>query len=42
MSETCYGKTKKQNKGMVEKVATEIGILKKKTISDGWFRRFFE
>jgi len=27
---------------MVEKVATENGILKKKTISEGWFRRFLE
>jgi len=35
VSEIGYGKTRKQIKGMVEKVATEKGILKKKTISDG-------
>jgi len=27
---------------MVEKVASEKGLLKKKQISDGWFRRFLE
>jgi len=42
VSEIGYGKTRKQIKGIVEKVATEKGILKKKTISDGWFRRFLE
>ena len=40
VSEIGYGKTRKQIKGMVEKVASEKGLLKKKQISDGWFRRF--
>jgi len=42
VSEIGYGKTRKQIKGMVEKVANEKGILKNKAISDGWFRRFLE
>ena len=28
--------------GMVEKVASEKGLLKKKQISDVWFKRFLE
>jgi len=40
VSEIGYGKTRKQISGMVEKVAGEKGLLKKKRISDGWFRRF--
>jgi len=42
VSEIGYGKTRKQIKGMVEKVASEKGLLKKKQISDGWFRRFLQ
>ena len=40
VSEIGYGETRKQIKDMVEKVASEKGLLKKKQISDGLFRRF--
>ena len=42
VSEICYTRSRKQIKGMVEKVVREIHLLKKKQISDGWFRRFLE
>ena len=42
VSEIDYGKTRKQIKGMMEKVAGEKGLLKKKQISDGCCRRFLE
>jgi len=42
VSEIGCGKIRKQIKGMVEKVANEKGVLRKKQISDGWFRRFLE
>ena len=32
----------KQIEGMVEKVANEKGLLKKKQVSDEWYRRFLE
>ena len=37
-----YGKTKKQVKVMVEKTARDKDVLRKRKISDGWFRRFIE
>ena len=42
VSEIFYRRSRKQIKGMVEKVASEKGLLNKKQISDGWFRRFLE
>ena len=32
-----FGKTRKEIKGLVEKVAREKGVLKKQRVSDGWF-----
>ena len=37
-----YGKTRKQIKAVVEKIACEKSVLRKQRISDGWFRRFLE
>ena len=36
-----FGKTRKQIKAMVEKIACERNFLRKSYISDGWFRWFF-
>ena len=37
-----YGKSRSQIKGLAEAVAREKATLRKKKISDGWFRRFME
>ena len=37
-----FGKTRKEIKALIEKVAREKGVLKKQKVSDGWFRRFKE
>ena len=37
-----YGKTRKQVKMIIEKVAQEKGILRSQHISDGWWWRFLE
>lgn len=37
-----YGKTRCQVKGIAEKVAKSKGILRKKKVTDGWWRRFHE
>ena len=37
VSEIGYEKTRKQIRGMVEKVAGDKGLLKKKQINDGWW-----
>ena len=42
MSDVGYGKTKKQIKSMVESAARDKGVLRKRKITDGWFRRFME
>ena len=36
------GKTRKEIKALVTKVAREKGVLKKKKVTDGWFRQFKE
>ena len=42
VSDVGYGKTKKQIKSMVESAARDKGVLGKRKITDGWFRRFME
>ena len=37
-----YGKSRKEVKGLVEKVARDKGVLKKSKVTDGWFKRFLE
>ena len=37
-----FGKTRKEVKALVTKVAREKGVLKKEKVTDGWFRRFKE
>ncbi len=37
-----HGKTRRQEKGIAEKVAKKKGCLRKSRISDGWWRRFLE
>ena len=41
-SSVGYGKTRKEVMGIVEATAQEKGLLRKKKISQGWFRRFIE
>ena len=37
-----YGKTRRQVKVIVDRVATEKGVLRSARISDGWWRRFLQ
>ena len=37
-----FGKTRKQIKSMVEKIAREKSLLRKNKMSDRWFRRYLE
>ena len=40
--ELGYGKTRRQVKGIVEKVAVEKGTLRSTHVTDGWWTRFFQ
>lgn len=42
VSEAGYGKTKSEVKIIVESVAKEKGVLKKNSLTDGWYRRFID
>jgi len=37
-----YGKSRKEFKGLVKKVARDKVVLKKLKVTDGWFKRFLE
>ncbi len=37
-----YGKTRREVKGIIEKVAIEKNMLRKERVTDGWWRRFLE
>ena len=41
-SQLGYGKTRRQVKEIVERVATTNGILHSESISDGWWKRFLQ
>jgi len=41
-AKTGYGKSQKEVKGLVEKVARDKRVLKKLKVTDGWFKRFLE
>ena len=38
----CYGKTRREVKGIIEKVAMEKNLLRKECVTYGWWRRFLE
>ena len=42
VAQAGYGKTRKQVKSIVEKVAREKQILRSRRVSDGWWRRFMQ